>query len=277
MDKAALIRLITERMAEMKAGHLEVEIPTIKKAGSPEEEELGRLVSELNELRLSLIAEQDRERERKAASDKLVVGMAHDLKTPLTGLLNLLELTRKQEDPQKAREYLERAYNKTLQLKELSNQLFEYFLINSAAPISLDPPEIVQFALGDYLSELYGNLEDARFDVSIEQLTWPPVKIRICTDYAARIINNLFSNVQKYADPAEPVLFSSQVENGFFAFTLQNRIARTTKYVEGTGIGVTNIRNMMRRMGGRCEVQIGETCYSIRLLFPLNGPAGEGA
>ena len=71
--------------------------------------------------------------------------------------------------------------------------------------MKLEEPENVEYALGEYLSELCGLLEMDGYHVSIEKLHWEPVQIQICTDFAGRIIDNLVSNIKKYAHPDLPV------------------------------------------------------------------------
>lgn len=53
--------------------------------------------------------------------------MAHDLRTPLTGLMTFLEIARKQNSLNECTDYISKAYVKTTQIRDLSNQLFDFF------------------------------------------------------------------------------------------------------------------------------------------------------
>ena len=233
------------------------------------EDELGNLARGLNQMRLSLIEKENTERELKSAQDKLVLGMAHDLRTPLTGLMTYLEIAKKQENLEDCARYVDKAFTKTAQIRELSNQLFEFLLISSKQPMQMEQPEDLEYALGEYLSELCGLLETDGFRVHIDKLCWKSVQIQICTDYAGRIINNLLSNIKKYGDPSVPLELSVKYSPSHVSITVRNKSMRSDQYVQGTGIGVKNIYTMMTQMNGNSSVQVEADYYSITLSFPI--------
>lgn len=257
------IQQLNRSVAQIELGTLDSEIPIKGK------DELSALASGLNQMRLALIEKEKTETQMKAAQDKLVLGMAHDLRTPLTGLMAFLEIARKQQSLEDCDNYIKKAYTKAGQIRDLSNQLFEFFLINSEQPIRLEAPENVEYALGEYLSELCGLLEMDGYQISIDDLYWESVQIQICTDYAGRIIDNLVSNIKKYADPNTPVKLSAEYNTSYISITIQNKSAQPNQYVHGTGIGVKNIHAMMLQMNGICRVKIEPDYYSITLSFPI--------
>ena len=257
------IQYLSSAVAQIELGTLNSEIVVKGK------DELGALASGLNQMRLALIEKEENENRLKAAQDKLVLGMSHDLRTPLTGLMAFLEIARKQKSLEECDNYIEKAYTKAEQIRDLSNQLFEFFLVNSEQPIKLELPENVEYALGEYLSELCGLLEMDGYHVSIDHLYWEPVQIQICTDYAGRIIDNLVSNIKKYADPNTPVKLSAKYNTSYVSITIQNKPAQPNQYIHGTGIGVKNIHAMMSQMKGFCKVKAGPDAYSITLGFPI--------
>ncbi len=205
----------------------------------------------------------------KLSQEKLVLGMAHDLRTPLTGLMTFLEIAKKQTSLIECNNYIDKAYVKTTQIRDLSNQLFEFFLITSEQPIKLEEPENVEYSLGEYLSELCGLLQLDNFSFAIDGLYWEQVQIQICTDYMGRIINNIISNIKKYADQMAPIQLYTEYDTKYAAITIQNKPLKPNQYVQGTGIGVNNIRTMMSQMNGICNVSIKPHCYSITLRFPI--------
>ena len=95
------------------------------------QDELGSLASGLDHMRQSLIENKEREKEMKKAQDKLVVGMAHDLRNPMTGLMTYLELAKKNPSAEEAGSYIEKAVSKTFEIRDLSDHLFDYFRIHS--------------------------------------------------------------------------------------------------------------------------------------------------
>ena len=235
------------------------------------QDELGSLASGLDHMRQSLIENKEREKEMKKAQDKLVVGMAHDLRNPMTGLMTYLELAKKNPSAEEAGSYIEKAVSKTFEIRDLSDHLFDYFRIHSDEQPQLEEPGMVKSVVGDYLSELYMLLNAAGFIVNTETLTWPEAETRIYTDYMSRIVNNLFSNIVKYADPEHEVIMGSVCEAQWFKISLSNHYSPDRQVIEKNGIGVDNISEMMRRMGGVCTAEMTEDYYRITLAFPICG------
>lgn len=257
------IQGLSEGVAKIESGLLNYEI------SSNRNDELGILAHGLNQMRLALLEKQENERKMKVAQEKLVLGMAHDVRTPLTGLMTFLEIAKKQSTLKECYGYIDKAYSKTLQIQELSDQLFDFFLINSESPMKLENPEIVEYALGEYLSELHGLLEMEQYLVVVDELYWEPVQVQICTDYVGRIIDNLVSNIKKYADPMTPIILKSEYTESYARITIQNTPAKPDQFVQGTGIGVKNIHMMMAQMNGSANVNINPNGYSITLSFPI--------
>ena len=66
------------------------------------QDELAKLAQGLDIMRKMLVYREEKEHEMRVAQDKLVLGMAHDLRTPLTGLMTYIEILRKQENEGKS-------------------------------------------------------------------------------------------------------------------------------------------------------------------------------
>ena len=87
-------------------------------------DELTNLAAALNHMREALLKSKQDEMLRKKEQETLVLGMAHDLRTPLTGLMGYLELGKRcQGDQGKVDAYMDKASGKTNQIRELSDKL----------------------------------------------------------------------------------------------------------------------------------------------------------
>ncbi|MCD8016066.1 MAG: HAMP domain-containing histidine kinase [Lachnospiraceae bacterium] len=253
-------------------------------------DELVSLAAGLDEMRRSLDERERTERELREAQKKLVLGMSHDIRTPLTGLMTYMEILKRQEsEGHVSRDYIDKAYDKILQIKGLSDQMFEYFLIDSQKEAKLEEPEEAISAFGDYLSELCGLLISKGFTVNTDSLDWRPALVCVSTDYVGRIMNNIISNIEKYADKSQeirlellyehkngiavaesaPGLSEEKSEADYIELSFTNGIAVPNQYVEGTGIGVKNISMMMNQMHGFVRTEISEEQYCIALFFPV--------
>lgn len=258
------IKQLKEEIGIISNGNLDKTV-TIKG-----DDELFQLAYGLDKMRKKLNEKEQLEKEMRMAQEKLVLGMSHDLRTPLTGLLTYMEILKKQEREGKVnKEFIDKAYDKILLIKTLSDQMFEYFLIDSNKEVELEDCEEVSSALGDYLSEIYALLECSGFSVDIKKLEWKPLLIQINTDYMGRILNNIISNFEKYADKNKDVLIGSIYQQDWICIFIENSIAAPNRYVEGTGIGLKNVELMMKRMRGKFEKEISEETFLIKLYFPI--------
>lgn len=255
---------------------LEKEVDMIGKGNLQEqvsvqgEDELAQLALGLERMRKKLKEKEETEQELRAAQEKLVMGMSHDLRTPLTGLLTYMEVLKKQQrEGNVSEEYLAKAYNRILQIKTLSDQMFEYFFIDSHKEIKLESPELISSAFGDYLSEMCALLADSGFQINADMIEWKNVFVQVNTDYVGRIMNNIISNIEKYGDKECEVLIKIIYEQYSVEILIANSVATTNEYVAGTGIGVKNVSLMMEKMGGMAKTGIQEGMYWIELHFPV--------
>lgn len=230
-------------------------------------DELGQLADGLNEMRRRLLEKEDTESALRNAQKKMILGMSHDLRTPLTGLITCLEILRQQLKGEPLFEYIENAYSKTLQIRALSDQIFEFFLIDSQASCSLELPESILSAIGDYLSEFIFLIKSYDFDVDSSNIVWHSDKIRINSDYLGRIMNNILSNILKYAAPGSIIYIRTIYSNDYVGISFENNKI-PVKDSNGTGIGLKNISMMMNRMNGHLETKQNDRTFIVTLFFP---------
>lgn len=231
-------------------------------------DEISSLAAAIEELRTTLIDKQQTELDMKRAQDNLVLGMAHDLRTPLTSLMAYMEIVKRQDKAEEAAKYADKALQKADEINNLSNQLFDFFLINSGEKDEFEVSGI-EYAFGDYLSELYSYLEAQGFTVEATDLTWPRQNVSVSFDYLGRIMNNLQSNIVKYADAAKPVILSTRSDGKCFYISVKNTISEHADDASGNGIGLKNVNSMMKKMNGNCAIHADKTDYEIELAFTI--------
>lgn len=259
--EAQYIIRLNEEVKQIENGYLENSFTFVGN------DELTNLAYGLDKMRIALLEKEQYEKQLKAAQDKLVLGMAHDLRTPLTSLMAYLEIIKKQKIDNQTLNYANKAFDKTIQIRNLSEQLFEFFFVNSHYLCQLEPPENIEYSIGDYLSELCALLESNGFTVESSKLIWKPVYIQINSDYIGRIINNILSNILKYADKDYNIELSSAYFKDNVNINIKNKILNTNQNTQGTGIGLNNIRMMMEQMNNKCETIIENDTYTIKLIF----------
>lgn len=231
-------------------------------------DELSRLAKGLDVMRSAILEREEQKRKMKIAQDKLVLGMAHDIRTPLTALMNYQEVIRRQNEKETLEKPIHIIIDKTCQIRDLSEQLFEFFLVNGEKEVLLEEAMEAEFALSDYCSELYYSLCEYGFVADSSQLQWREISIRISYDFLGRIINNILSNIQKYAERKSRVYLSALYKEGYIGLSVKNRIGQEDVKIKGNKIGVENIKMMMKKMKGKCEVFLEKETYQIILWFP---------
>ena len=199
------------------------------------------------------LEEADRkEKNTRMDKDSLMRSMAHDLRTPLTGLMSYLDIVKEEcISGDLKQEYLGIVSEKALEIKELTDQIFDFALASSEDTIELDEPMDAEYAIGDYLSEMCMELEEADMSVNIDNLLWKKAKVIVSGRFMGRIFSNLTSNIVKYADSSKPVYMETIYSKQNVAIQISNYVAEDKKLLSSAGIGLKNVEMMMQRMNGK--------------------------
>lgn len=231
-------------------------------------DELTSLADGLNQMRLTLLENSLREEAAIQANYDLVVAVAHDLRTPLTALTLYLDLLHKEkyQDEEQLHAYLDKSRSKVAQIKNMSDQLFERFLLSKEKSVQLEPPKQAQYVFEDCLSDMASYLGNHGFNIE-SHIQWPDAMISVSTEYVSRIIDNISSNIIKYADPSESIELIIENKQGSLLIQISNKIMPYEEKMESTEVGVPNIQIMMTKMNGKCTIQKNEEEYTIQLWF----------
>lgn len=253
---------LSEEIQAMEGGDLEQSI-TLRG-----DHELTQLAKSLDAMRQAFKDQREREAAAFRANQTMITRMSHDLRTPLTTLQIYTDILRFQKyDPARLGEYLEKIDSKACQIKQLAENIFEYSLISREQAVELDPPASAREVFHDILSEMAVYLSQQGFRFSLE-LDWPSGMIRVYQPFVKRLIDNVSSNIVKYADPAVPIQITvAKMENGVI-LSFQNAVRLDTSGQESTHIGLSNIRIMMEQMGGKCQILQGETTFQVSFWLP---------
>ena len=125
------------------------------------DDELALLATSLDGLRLTLRQQQAEEAQAAAKVKSLITEMSHDLRTPLTTLLLYTEILRhhKYETEAQQDEYLAKIDGKARQIKQLSDNLFEYALVTRDTVVQLDAPARFSQIFEEPLAEMVEMLQ----------------------------------------------------------------------------------------------------------------------
>ena len=191
--KVSYINLLKTELDILSGGQLEY---TVTVHGS---DEIGELALGIDQMRRSILKHQELEDQMRSANSELITAMSHDLRTPLTALLAYLEIIerKKYADEAQMDQLIHKSISQTLRIKNMADQLFEYFLVyatdweNDDMEI-VDADQLFQQILEDYAY----SLESSGMKV---QLQFSPVsgQIQVTLHLLQRALDNLYSNLRK--------------------------------------------------------------------------------
>ena len=234
------------------------------------DDELALLATSLDGLRLTLRQQQAEEAQAAAKVKSLITEMSHDLRTPLTTLLLYTEILRhhKYETEAQQNEYLAKIDGKARQIKQLSDNLFEYALVTRDTVVQLDALARFSQIFEEPLAEMVEMLQQRGFACGLE-LGSEDVLLTVRAQYIRRILDNIGSNLIKYADPARPIEVRFLRQEGRAGLVFRNQVLPAPPAVESTKVGLTSIETMMEKMHADCKIEQENEQFTMTLLFPV--------
>lgn len=239
---------------------------------APGRDELSRLGADIERLRLSVLERLEGEREAVGATGRLITGLSHDLRTPLTKLMGYLEILRRCQSGEEREKYLRLAAEKAEQIKGMTDQLFDRAQVPDSREALAREPELVDGAqlLGQILSEVCGDLQREGFQAPQPVFT-EPFRLYLRPEDAVRVFDNLFSNLCKYGDPASPVTFSVERGPGTVTVAAENRVRPDPDRRDSHGVGLPTMAELMERCGGRLETERRGETFRTAAVFAVSG------
>lgn len=214
---------------------------------------------------------EEGEQEARKEKDNLMGNMAHDLRTPLTGLLSFIEIIKMEnENGMPITEHIEIVETKAKEIKELTDQMFDFSLASTEDDIVMNEAQEIEYAIGDYLSEMYGVITEKGYSVDIRKMKWEKVDISVNSGFMGRIFNNITDNICKYADGNKPVIIETSYPKGKAVVKISNSVCIEKKLLESAGIGLKNVSIMMDRMGGKMLYHLDNKDFYVTLEFPVS-------
>lgn len=233
-------------------------------------DELSILSGEIDNMRDNIIQRIENEHRAYNSSADLITAISHDIRTPMTSVIGYLGILcdSKLTDTEKDRQLLNAAYSKALDLKDLTDELFRYFLVFGKSDPKLDMDTFdAEVFFGQLLAEMQFELEDMGFKVE-NRFIADSVRVTVDPMYAKRITGNIISNIKKYGERSEPVIISSSRFADRLTVTVSNTIIKQKDRVESNKIGIRTCEKIMQLMGGEfISHSENDTVYYSELSF----------
>lgn len=237
---------VSQEIRQIERGNLQIAMHT---RGN---DELARLVSGVDAMRRSLIRKTQEEREALEKNSGLITAMSHDIRNPLTALMGYLDLAKSGQYRTQAelRQYIEASYAKSEQIKKLTDELFRYSLVFGGKEVPLQMEELdARVLFEQLLGEQCAGLAQHRFAVKTDGVG-ADVRVRADVTCLRRVLDNLFDNLRKYADTAQPIAITLRCEDDRLSLTMQNAVAAEPTAAESNKIGLHTCERIIRQMGG---------------------------
>ena len=239
----------------------------------------------MNDLRSGMeqaVQEQTRAERMKT---ELITNVSHDIKTPLTSIVNYVDLLQKEDvQSETAREYIAVLDRQSRRLKKLTEDLVEASKASSGAlPVDLQPTDVSVL-----FDQIVGEYQDRLADCRLTLVARPPetpVSVRADGKLLSRVMDNLVSNICKYAledtrvyvvaaSDAETVTISfknvSRAELNISPDELMERFVRgdASRHTEGSGLGLSIAGSLVRLMNGTFALSIDGDLFRADITLP---------
>ena len=215
---------------------------------------------------------------------ELITNVSHDIKTPLTSIINYVDLLKKEgTNSEKAEEYLEILDSKSQRLKKLTEDLVEASKASSGA-IKLNMEKL---NVNELIKQVSGEFEDKfKLHNLQEIITLPENDVYINADsrYMYRVLENMYSNISKYAMEGARVYTDIKEENNKIIIQLKNvskqklnisadelmqRFVRgeASRNTEGSGLGLSIARSLTELQQGEFKIYLDGDLFKVTIEF----------
>ena len=219
---------------------------------------------------------------------ELITNVSHDIKTPLTSIINYVNLIKMENiQNEKIENYVDILEKKSMRLKQLTEDLMEVSKISSGN-IELDMQQINMVELIYQTGGEFNEIFEEKGLTIITRLPKEPVMIFADGSRLWRVVQNLYNNAAKYALKDTRVYVELKVEEGWAEFSMKDiseqeletapddlseRFVRgdESRRTEGSGLGLSIARSLTNLMGGTFEIHLDGDLFTVSIVFPCIG------
>lgn len=225
-------------------------------------DEIGELYRSVEKMKKEIVYHYENEMQSYNANKELITNMSHDIRTPLTSIIGYNEMMLNPDNTaEDMRQYAAFSLEKANQLKDMSDKLFKYFLVYDKSGIdvnfeSISAELLIQQLIGEQLVIARQNGFDVVFNCDIDD-------VEILTDplLLKRIFDNVFSNINKYADKEKTVKIDTAIVDGKVNILIINYISPRVIKKESTQIGLKSCKKIMEVLGGSIDFKSLDDLY----------------
>lgn len=233
-------------------------------------DEIASLAFDVNTMRDSIIENITKEQRAWEANTSLITAMSHDIRTPLTVLLGYLDLMEIQNADPSSSEYITICKENALRLKRLSDDMFSYFLVFGKNEATFENvSEYSTDSITHMIMEHEILLEETGY-VFKHKSDIPDLKVVIDAMFFGRVIDNIFSNIIKYADTSSAIIIDSDFDGEMLVISFENKIKKDDMHAESNHIGIKTCVQIMEKLNGSFETAVKDGTFSAIIKLPAS-------
>ncbi|MCM1257995.1 MAG: HAMP domain-containing histidine kinase [Roseburia sp.] len=243
------------------------------------------LAEKINNIGMGLSNAVEENLKSERLKTELITNVSHDIKTPLTSIINYVNLIKMENiQNEKIENYVDILEKKSMRLKQLTEDLMEVSKISSGnIELDMQPINMVEliYQTGGEFNEIF---EEKGLTI-ITRLPKEPVMILADGSRLWRVVQNLYNNAAKYALKDTRVYVELKVEEGWAEFSMKDiseqelkaeendlseRFVRgdESRGTEGSGLGLSIARSLTNLMGGTFVVHLDGDLFTVSIVFP---------
>ncbi|MFM1601539.1 sensor histidine kinase [Helcococcus ovis] len=238
-----------------------------------------KIAHNLNTIHAALNTAVEKELKSERMKTNLITNVSHDLKTPLTSIINYADLAlNTKSKPEDRDKYNQIIYDKSIKLKKIIEGLFEVSKVTSnnveVNKKNINIVEMINQMIGEWMDEF------CKKDISIVFIPRTEnFMIEIDPEHMFRVFDNVFSNINKYAQESTRVYIDIENSNStkiivkniskyplnISADELKERFVRgdESRNTEGSGLGLAIASSLVEIQGGQFELEIDGDLFKV--------------
>ncbi len=273
---------LMDGVKKMRGGDLESKVDAKFLIGSFRE-----FAGELNGLADVAMQAAQKQLKSDRMKTELITNVSHDIKTPLTSIINYVDLLEKPHTPEQEKTYLEVLARQSQRMKKLIEDLMEMSKASTGnIPVEIaeiDAVEAVNQALGEFadkltaagLTPVFRQSEESVFLLADGRLLW-------------RAMSNVLSNAVKYSMPGtrlyvdvtaaqdKAVISFKNISGAALNISAEELLERfvrgdSSRNTEGSGLGLNIAKSLMELQKGQLQLLVDGDLFKVTLVFPRAG------
>ena len=242
------------------------------------------LAESINDAAQSVYTATEEKVRSERLKTELISNVSHDIKTPLTSIINFSDLIFHEEtENEKIKDYSKRLYDQSLHMKGLMDSLIEASKVSAGAvDINLEPcgiDTLIEQCVIEYEEKLKQNKIELVTELPGEQFS-----IKVDAKAMSRVIDNLLTNICKYSMPDSRAFITANTAGDKVILRFRNMSAEpinispdelTERFVrgdlsrhsEGHGLGLSIVKSLVDLMNGEVEISARYDVFEVGLIF----------